>query len=98
MSAPLNVSSDGYLTCHVSYDILNRRARAGERPPYGGHGDAHKYCEGYSCGRRKRTGESSRQGNPESRSQKITAWRQAKARENRAYLEEHVYAKTKLVG
>jgi len=95
MSAPLNLRHEG-LTCHVSFDILRRRAGRDARPPYGGHGDAHKNCEGYSCGRRPRP------KFPESdsqsfRSAKITAWRKAKAYANRRYLEKHVYAETSVV-
>ena len=97
MSAP-----SGYLwvlTESWDFDTMHRRAGRDDRPKKGGpygHGDCHKYCAGYSCGTRSR---SSSKGVPfTSRSAKITAWRKAKARANRAYLEERVYAKTELLG
>ena len=89
VEGPLSI--DGYLTSVLAFDILHRRAGREARPPYGGHGDAHKYCEGYSCGRRSRAGQSSSE--PRNKSQKITAWRKAKAAQNRAYLEEEVYGR-----
>ena len=98
MSAPLAFL--WVLTEHRDLDTMHRRAGRDARPkkdgPYG-HGDCHKYCEGYSCGTRQRAG--SPRNQRQTRSTKITAWRIAKARSNRAYLEEHVYGtQTELLG
>ena len=85
------------LTEHWQFDIMHRRAGRDARPYHGDrkrfkHGDAHKYCESLSCGFARRP--STAKGWTQSiRSSKITAWRKAKARANRAYLEEFVYAK-----
>jgi len=89
MSGPLNTVAEG-LTSHVSLDILRRRAGRDARPPYEGHGDAHKYCAGYTCGSRSRS-EFSEPNAKGVRSAKITAWRKAKAYANRRWLEENVY-------
>jgi len=93
MSAPLNVR---ILTESWNFDIMHRRAGGDARPQRGGpygHGDCHKYCQGYSCGKRQRP--QFPFSDPKSvRSAKIIAWRKAKAAANRAYLEENVYGKT----
>ncbi len=86
------------LTDLWKFDMMHRRA-GGDAARYKvvKHADAHKYCQGYSCGARSR-GARDRSGaapNRADRSSKITAWRKAKARANRAYLEEHVYGKRK---
>ncbi len=84
------------LTESWDFDKMHRRAGGGCAPKEGGsyhaHADAHKYCEGYSCGKRSRTNSPIQTS---TRSAKITAWRKAKAQANRAYLEEHVYGNTK---
>jgi len=93
MSAPLNVR---LLTEAHDFDMMHRRA-GGEAAPgkggaYGKHGDAHKYCEGYSCGVRQRP-KYPFQNKKSFQSSQIVRWRKAKARANRAYLEEFVYGK-----
>ena len=98
---PLN-SSIRILTESWDFDIMHRRAGGIAVPnpkggPYG-HGDAHKFCEGLSCGFRSRS-ELSVSNTKSVRSAKITSWRKAKALANRRYLEEEVYGKaTKRVG
>ncbi len=98
---PLNdAPKQEWLTFYQIIVNMHRRAGRDARPLKGGpyaHGDCHKYCAGYSCGNRKR--DSSPRGQPASgRTAKIVAWRKAKALANRAYLEEHVYAKTQFMG
>ena len=98
VEGPLRIVS--ILTESRDFDTMHRRAGGNARPlkggPYG-HGDAHKYCQGYSCGTRPRP-KFPFADTKSFRSQKITAWRKTKARANRAYLEEKVYAKTKHLG
>jgi len=58
------------------------------------HADAHKYCQIGRCGTRPGPYTGGRSADHAgSRSEKITSWRIAKARANRAYLEENVYGK-----
>jgi hypothetical protein len=96
MSAPLNASVM-LLTEHWKLDIMHRRAGGMLAAPAGGrpHGDAHKNCPLGRCGTRPGPYHEGTTRTFPGRSQKITAWRIAKARANRAYLEEFVYAREK---
>ena len=94
MSAPLNMPFIFVLTEAREFDKIHRRAGRDARPTeVSVHADAHKYCPLGRCGTRPGpfATEPSR---PKGRSAKITAWRIAKAKANRAYLEERVYART----
>ena len=90
MSAPLNRLL--VLTESWKFDIMHRRAGRDAAPQVNKHADSHKYCPLGRCGTRPGPySGGSAKSNP--RKEKIIAWRKAKARANRAYLEEHVYAK-----
>ena len=93
MSAPL-MTNYMILTESWQFDIMHRRA--------GGHavlrrksihGDAHKNCPLGRCGTRPGAYAEGPGRTFAGRSTKITAWRIAKAKANRRYLEERVYAK-----
>jgi len=72
--------------------MMHRRAGGDFAPRRDKHADAHKFCESFSCGVRQRP--QFPLPDPKGvRSKKITAWRKGKAKANRRYLEEHVYAK-----
>ena len=95
MSAPFGVVIS-ILTESWEFDIMHRRAGGDARPRTGGygHGDAHKYCPLGRCGTRPGPyGKSTATVAANHRSAKITAWRIAKAKANRAYLEREVYDK-----
>jgi len=93
MSAPLMIIR--VLTESWEFDIMHRRAGRDARPwrKVSKHGDAHKNCPLGRCGTRPGPfSEESRDWGPRhGKTAKIVAWRIAKARKNRAYLEEHVY-------
>ncbi len=95
MSAPLMYVR--VLTESWDFDIMHRRAGRDAAVPekVSQHADAHKYCPLGRCG--TRPGAYHERAHPalSSRSQKITAWRIAKAQANRRYLEERVYAQSK---
>ncbi len=94
MSAPFTLCSD--LTFHLVFDIMHRRAGREARPrEVDRHADAHKYCPLGRCGTRPGPYNAGSPAKVRGRSAKITAWRIAKARSNRAYLEEFVYAKSR---
>jgi len=97
MSAPLALPFHA-LTAVFLFDRMHRRAggEAVPGPKVSKHADSHKYCPLGSCGNRPRPYAGGYQMGFESRQKKITAWRKTKARANRAYLEEHVYGKTKV--
>ena len=94
MSAPFGVSVL-ILTESWNFDIMHRRAGWDAATPRRevGHADAHKYCPLGRCGTRPGPYNAAAKGPVRGRSAKITAWRISKAKANRAYLEEHVYAK-----
>jgi len=94
MSAPLDVI--GLLTEHWELDKMHRRAGRESvlSPKRFKHADAHKYCPLGRCGTRPGAYQGGSSREVPTRSAKITAWRIAKAKANRAYLEENVYAKT----
>ncbi len=90
---PLSVRHLVGLTDLWKFDRMHRRAGRDAAPQKEAnrHGDAHKNCPLGRCGTRPGPyGEGTRQ-TIRGRSAKITAWRIAKARKNRAYLEERVY-------
>ena len=97
MSAPLNRATE-YPFDKLAEEWYNAQAgREGRAPHVGGyrkHADAHKYCPYGRCGSRQGPYAGSHQTGP-TRTQKIVAWRKAKAAQNRAYLEEHVYGHKK---
>jgi len=94
MSAPFGVAVM-VLTEHRELDTMHRRAGRDARPwEVKKHGDAHKFCPLASCGTRPGGYRGGSEENPRGRSAKITAWRKAKARKNRAFLEEKVYGHT----
>ncbi len=97
MSAPLALPFWA-LTAVLEFDRMHRRAggeaASSKDGPYG-HSDAHKNCPLGRCGTRPGGYHSSSTGQVSIRSAKITEWRVAKAKANRAYLEEHVYGKPK---
>ena len=81
------------LTEDERVDTLRRRAGRDARPQdkVTKHADAHKYCPLGRCG--SRAGPYQGGYSPvHPKTQRIIAWRKAKAAKNRAYLEEHVYA------
>ncbi len=98
MSAPLSVI--GILTESWNFDIMHRRAGrdAVPRRRYNAHADAHKNCPLGRCGTRPGPYGAGSYPTIRGRSAKITAWRIAKARANRAYLEEEVYGQSKGAG
>ena len=91
MSAPLNRCS--ILTEAWELDIMHRRAGRDARPVGKTHADAHKYCTLGRCGTRPGPYSGGHTKDHGTRKETIIAWRKAKARANRAYLEEEVYAK-----
>jgi len=96
MSAPLNYCL--ILTEAWDFDIMHRRAgRDGvtRQREVDKHADAHKYCPLGRCGTRPGPYATGAPRAFQGRSAKITAWRIAKAKANRAYLEERVYGKPK---
>ena len=94
MSAPFGVTIQ-ILTEHRELDIMHRRAGRDARPTkVVRHADAHKYCPLGRCGTRAGPYTGGHQTDYQSKIEKIIAWRKAKARKNRAYLEEHVYGHT----
>ncbi len=94
MSAPFGFV--GVLTESWDFDIMHRRAGRDAVPqvPWkrrNPHADAHKNCPFGRCGTRPGAYHGGEVSAFQGRSAKITSWRIAKARANRAYLEERVY-------
>ena len=89
MSAPLNYGTRSLLTSEEETDILHRRAGRDVRPKegYRRHADAHKYCPLGRCGNRPGAYEG-RYHISRTKTEKIIAWRKAKAYEARGKREE----------
>ena len=91
---PLNVLL--VLTESWDFDIMHRRAGRDARPKgYVIHADSHKYCPLGRCGTRTGPYTSGRAENNFGKKAKIIAWRKARSAQNRAYLEENVYGRSK---
>jgi len=94
---PLKLRHLVALTELWKFDKMHRRAGrdAGLRRKVSHHADAHKNCPLGRCGTRPGPYAQNTGWGTNKRSSKITAWRKAKARENRAHLEENVYGREK---
>ena len=92
---PLRVRHLVRLTDLWKFDMMHRRAGRDAAPQkeVDVHADAHKYCPLGRCGTRPGPYNEGPNRSLLGRAAKITAWRIAKARKNRAYLEEYVYAR-----